>query len=188
MLYAAFPSYLREDLDTVMEILPNKTFGYVSAIISDNAIPYILTNNIVEIPDRFYLLDIDDTVYDMLSQIQKQILCCIYTRSCNGYIREKYLRKLLDMSFEEWAIPFIVKLCDEYVLEILEVIYNKLKIRNNTDIQSFCFENRTSIFKSYSRMISYWNEYYREQHSNLNQYIGRRLFRECLGYDRSFDK
>lgn len=42
------------------------------------------------------------------------------------------------------------------------------------------------ISKSYSRMISYWNEYYRGYEPDFRKYIGRKLFRECLGYNRTF--
>ena len=188
MFYNAFPSDLRENLNKVIEVMPNDTFNNVPFAASDDMIAYTLENHVVAIPYRMYLVDIADTEYDTLSRIQKQILCCIYTRSCNGHIREKYLRKLLDMQFEQWGIPFIIKLCDEYVLEILEIIYSKLKEQNNTDIQSFCLKNKALINKSYSRMISYWNEYYREQEVDFRKYIGKRLFRECMGYDRTFER
>ena len=145
MFYNAFPNYLREELNIVLEILPKKTFNNVDISTSDDVIEYTLDESVVEIPYRMYLLDVADAEYEKLSKTQKQILCCIYTRSCNGYIREKYLRKLLDMPLEQWGIPFIVKLCDEYVLEILEIMYSKLKERNNTDIQIFCFKNKALI-------------------------------------------
>lgn len=188
MFYSAFPNCLREKLNQVIEILPNDTFNNVSITTSDDIIVYALADSKLKIPYRMYLLDVADTEYEKLSKIQRQILCCIYTRSCNGYLREKYLRKLLDMSFELWVIPFIVKLCDEYVLEILEIIYDKLKERDNTDIQRFCLMNKVSIRKSYSRMISYWNEYYRGYEFDFRKYVGRKLFRECLGYDRAFER
>ena len=188
MFRGAFPSCLEGNLNRIIQIMPQTTFNNVSVATSDDVIEYIIKNNVVAIPYRMYLLDISDVEYEKLTQTQKQILCCIYTRSCNGYIREKYLRKLLDMPIEHWVIPFVIKLCDEYVIELIEIIYDKLKERDNTDVQDFCLKNKITISKSYSRMISYWNEYYREQHPDLNQYIGRRLFRECLGYDRSFDK
>lgn len=188
MFYNAFPNDLRENLYKVIEAMPNNTFSNVPFATSDNMIAYTLNNHIVDIPYRMYLLDIADAEYKKLNQTQKQIMCCIYTRSCDGYVREKYLRKLLDMPMEQWAIPFIVKLCDEYVLEILQIIYDKLKERDNTDIQGFCLVNKASIRKSYSRMISYWNEYYRGYEFNFRQYIGRKLFRECLGYDRTFER
>ncbi len=188
MFYNAFPNDLRENLNKVIEAMPNNTFNNVPFATSDNMIAYTQKNHIVDIPYRMYLLDIADAEYKKLNQTQKQIMCCIYTRSCDGYVREKYLRKLLNMPMEQWAIPFIVKLCDEYVLEILEIIYDKLKERDNTDIQRFCLVNKVSIRKSYSRMISYWNEYYRGYEFNFKQYIGRKLFRECLGYDRTFER
>ena len=188
MFYNAFPTALREDLGIVLKYLPNRTINNVSIATSEDVISYIHNDNIVEFPYRMYLIETADTEYGMLNQVQKQMLCCIYTRSCDGYIREKYLIKLLDMPFEQWTIPFIVKLCDEYVLELLEIIYDKLKERDNTDIQSFCLSNKTLISKSYSRMISYWNEYYRKYEFDFRKYIGKSLFRECLGYNRTFDR
>jgi len=184
----AFPGDLAEDLMKVTEMLPQNTFYNVPFATSDNRLEYVIENHVVTIPYRMYLSDISDAEYENLNQTQQQILCCIYTRSCNGYIREKYLRKLLDTPFEQWAIPFIVKLCDEYVLELLEIIYDKLKGRDNADIQNFCLKNKGTIRKNYSRMISYWNEYYRRYEADFEQYIGRKLFRECLGYDSSFER
>lgn len=188
MFCNAFPCNLEGYLIDVIETMPKKTFNNVPLVASDNVIEYAVENHVVDIPYRVYALDISDAEYEKLSQIQKQILCCIYTRSCNGYIREKYLRKLLDMQFEQWAIPFVVKLCDEYVLELLEILYDKLKERDNTDIQNFCLKNKVPISKGYSRMISYWNEFYRGYEANFRHYIGRKLFRECLGYDRTFER
>ncbi len=188
MLYTTFPSDLEDNLNVVLKILPDKTYSDIPVTSTDTVVSYILNSSIIEFPDRVYLLDVTDTVYDTLSQVQKQILCCIYTRSCDGYIREKYIRKLLDMSFEQWTFPFIIKLSDEYVLEILKIIYSKLKERNNADIQSFCFENKESIKKSYSRMISYWNEYHREQEPDFRKYVGRMLFIECFGYNKTLYK
>ena len=181
MFYRAFPRDLQENLHKVTEALPAESFNNVPFATCGNIIPYTLDDSVVEIPYRMYLLDVADAEYETLSQTQKQILCCIYTRSCDGYIREKYLRKLLDMPVQPWNIPFIVKLCDEYVLEILEILYDKLKERDNTDIQTFCLNNKSAIRKSYARMMSYWNVYYRRH--EWQEYIGRKLFEECLGYD-----
>lgn len=188
MFHNAFPNDLRDNLNKVLEVMPSYTFNNISLVTSDDIIAYTLGNSTIEIPYRMYLLDIADTEYEKLSQNQKTILCCIYTRSCDGFIREKYLQKLLDMPLEQWTIPFVVKLCDEYVLEILEVIYNKLKERDNTDIQEFCLKNKVAISKGYARMISYWNEYYRKCAFSFKNYIGRKLFRECLGYNKTFDR
>ena len=186
VFYNAFPTDMRESVEKVIKNLPD-TVNNLSHVISSDFITYTVENEVVQIPYRMYLKDIADSVYEGLNQIQKQILCCIYTRSCNGYIREKYIRKLLDMPVEPWAIPFIVKLCDEYIIEIVKLIYSKLKDRNNADIQSFCLNNKSEVRKSYSRMISYWNVYYRSEIYEFKNYVGRALFRECFGYNRTFE-
>ena len=188
MFYGAFPSDLEENINSVIETMPQTTFNNVRFATSDDVIEYSIKNHMIAVPYRTYLLDISDVEYEKLAQTQKQIRCCIYTRSCNGYIREKYLRKLLDMPIERWVIPFVIKLCDEYVIELIEIIYDKLKERDNTDIQDFCLKNKITISKSYARMASYWNEYYRGYELNFKKYIGRKLFRECLGYDRTFER
>lgn len=188
MLNEAFPQKLNNDLQEVLKMISKETYGNVSIDCSENVVEYYLNNIVIKIPYRIYLVDVELSKADNLTDTQKEILYCIYTRSCDGYIREKYLRELLKLDFDYWAIPFIVKLSDEYVVEILKVIYDKLKIRNNDDIKQFCLENKNTISKSYSRMISYWNEYYRTKEPNFHKYIGRELFRECLGYNRTFEK
>ncbi len=188
IIYNSFPKELKKDIQKVIKVIPNKTYNNTSLYFSENAIEYCANNAIIIIPYRMYFVDIDFKRLDDLTDKQKVILYCIYTRNSDGYIREKYLNELLKVKFDYWAIPFIVKLCDEYVVEILEVIYNKLKDRDNNDIKSFCLDNKKLINKSYSRMVSYWNEFYRDREFRFRKYIGRKLFRECLGYNRAFEK
>lgn len=200
--YDAFPPYLKSELDIVLRVLPKKSycindFGKSEKNYTFETIKYKLSNCNIKFPYRVYIWDVTDRVFNKLNSLQKIILCCIYTRSCDGYIREKYLRKLLDINFDEWVIPYIIKLCDEYVLEIVEVIYEKLKNRDNADIKDFCKLNKSNTRTGYSRMISYWDAYYRRKYFiffdrrkyySFEEYIGRKLFVDCLGYDKSFEK
>lgn len=188
MFDRAFPDALREDLLTVQGVLPAETYNAILKKISDEHIFYTLHGNPIEIPYRMYWADLSDEAYHQLSHLQRMMICCIYTRSYDGYVREKYARKLLDMALESWVIPFLVKLCDEYVIEILDTIYEKLKQRDNEDIREFCLQNRVSIRKSYARMISYWDVFYREDVYDFRQYVGRKLFWECLDYNRTFER
>ena len=36
--------------------------------------------------------------------------------------------------------------------------------------------------KSYSRMVSYWNAYYRRRCRDLKKYVGYKIFKEHFGY------
>lgn len=187
MFQDSFPKELNSDLQKVIEIIPKKTYNNVY-IESEDTIEYYINNGVIKIPYRMYLIDINFSKINNLTYIQKEILYCIYTRSCDGYIREKYLNELLKLNFDYWAIPFIVKLSDEYIVEILEVIYDKLINRNNDDIRKFCLENKNIINKGYYRMTSYWNEAYRNGEPYFQNYVGRKLFRDCFGYNRTFEK
>lgn len=187
MFYEAFPNELNNDLQEVLKIIPKETYNHVTIDGSENIIKYNYHHSYIEFPYRIYFIDIDSKEINDLTDKQKEILYCIYTRSNNGYVREKYLKKLFQIDFDDWAISFIVKICDEYVIEILELIYNQLKERDNSDIQNFCLENKVTIYKSYSRMISYWNEFYRHKENHFHKYVGRKIFRECFGYNREFE-
>lgn len=188
MFFDGFPLSLKSDVSAITEYIPMETYYNVNIGASEQMIKYIHNNNLIQFPSRIYYVDISDNTLSALNTRQKEIMHCIYTRSCDGFIREKHLKELLQMEFEDFAIPYIVKLCDEYVIEILDTIYFNLKRMDNKSIKDFCFENIQAFCVSHSRMISYWNEYYRYKHYDINQYVGEKLFKECLGYSRSIEK
>lgn len=181
VFFDAFPVELHTSVQEVIKVIPPQTYGHVILGVTEDSTAYLLRGNVIKVPYRMYFADVDKTATAGLTDVQKAILHCIYTRSCDGYIREEHLDALLRHDFDYWAIPFIVKLCDEYVIEILEAIYTRLKDRDNGDIKGFCSENRAAVEKGYARMVSYWNEYYRER--VFDKYVGKRLFTECFGYN-----
>ena len=135
---------------------------------------------------RLYITDELGVPENELTETQKSIYHCIFTRSCDGYVREKHAAALLDTeNMPYWAVPYIFRLCGEYVLEIIEMIYKKLSVRDNSDFKRFCAKNPFTFVYYYDRMISYWNEYYRGRFPDIRVYAGYRLFTECFGYTRS---
>jgi len=93
----------------------------------------------------------------------------------------------LSVDFPDWSIPYIVKVCDEYVIEILQLVYEELKGKDTEAIKYFCKNNRQAFCKSYNRMISYWNEFYRNDCYRYENYIGSKLFIECFGAKRTMN-
>jgi hypothetical protein len=183
-----FPNYLRDDVIKAIGLIPHKTYSNIAIAVSQDTIQYSQDNNLIRFPYRIYYIDISNEVIDTLSVKQKLILHCIYSRSCDGFVRQKHLYSLLHMDYEDWVIPYIVKICDEYVVEIIEMTYDILKEQDTERFKRFCLENISPFCKSYNRMISYWNEYYRFSCKNFQQYTGRKLFRECFGYSRSMER
>ena len=185
MFQSGFPKEIRDDVMKVISLLLQKN---VDLDPSEERIQYIHHHKVIVFPYRVYYEEMPVHSINELNEKQRMILHCMYTRHCDGYVRQKHLKALLLMDFEDWAIPYIVKICDEYVVEIIEMVYELLKDRPTEAIKTFCVENVTAFCKSYSRMTSYWNEYYREQYTDFHKYIGRKLFRECFGYTRSMER
>lgn len=188
MFNDGFPDYLKDDETKAVALIPDQTYHNVAIGVSQDYIQYYQDNKMIRFPYRMYFIDDSDQIIDNLSARQKMILHCIYSRSCDGVVRQKHIYSLLQMDYEDWAIPYIVKICDEYVVEIIEMTYEILKEEDTERIKTFCLENVESLCKSYNRMISYWNEYHRSKYKDFHHYIGRKLYRDCFGYTRKLER
>ena len=118
MFQDGFPKYLRNEVSKAVNHIPLKTYSYVNRGTTEQSIEYIQESNLIRFPYRIYYTNVSDEVFSELSIEQEVVLHCIYTRSCDGYVRQKHLKSLLLMAYPDWAIPYIVKLCDEYVIEM----------------------------------------------------------------------
>ena len=188
MFQDGFPNNLRDDVAKVVGMIPFSTYSNVSIGATEQTIEYSRDSIEIKFPYRIYFIDVPEEALEQLNLRQKMILHCIYSRSCDGFVRQKHLQSLLLMDYEDWTIPYIVKICDEYVVEILQMIYDMLRQQDTERIKRFCIENAESFYKSYDRMVSYWNEYYRFRYKKLQDYVGRKLFKECFGYSRSLER
>lgn len=188
-IFAAFPESLHDDVDFVINVI-EKELSVSERIDYNPRTPSrvftLLSDEKVSIPYRIWL---DENADDIaLTPTQQKILHCIYSRSTDGYVREKHIRAILESDIPFWAFPFVLKLCDEYVCEILSSIYDCLRGRDNSDIQAFCQMNLSYFLYSHARMISYWDYFYRDRCYKYKDYIGKKLYHECFGYSRKLEK
>jgi len=180
-----FPEAMKDIVLGVADKIPRRNYSNVSIIASSGSTAYHLGNSLIFIPYRVYLLEVPEIDIAKMSGTEQTILHCIYSRSCDGYVREKHIKRLLSSELPAWAIPYVFKVCDEYVIEILQAVYDHLKEKDTENIKQFCANNRAAFCKSYNRMISYWNVYYREDCTTFRKYVGRKLFIECFGAKRT---
>ena len=191
MFENGFPNSLRDEVERVISVMREETYNDVSFRVlegnSANEVYGLSDGTQISFPDRIYCLD-DDSVYAGLSDSEKLIYDCIYTRHCDGRVREKHIRNILAVNFPEWCFPYIMKLSSEYVVEITSVIYDALKERDNSDLWSFSQSNPKMLQLAYRRMVSYWNEFYRTGCPKFADYVGRKLFKECLAARTNLEK
>jgi hypothetical protein len=81
---------------------------------------------------------------------------------------------LLDKS-EYWITPFTIQLLGEYVYELLQLLDRHINDKTIDNYERFTKENSKYWHQTESRMISYWNEYYRRQFPKIKEYLGMQI-------------
>ncbi|GEL03816.1 hypothetical protein [Rummeliibacillus stabekisii] len=179
ILNKAFPISLKQEVKYIQKKLPLKLF---SQNFSHPFQIFVDQENLF-IPERIYFNEISKDVYESLSITQKTIADCIYTRHCDGFVREKYLTNLLERGhYDYWVTPFIIKLTGEHVIEILSRIQKQVDHLNDAFIKDFFLENPSFHYLITQRIISYWNCYYRWDYSK-EIYVGFDLIKyytDCI--------
>lgn len=180
----AFPLYLRNDVRQICKnIIVSERFHY------DDSTEWLLSSGeVITMPYRIVFED--EFVGDLgsLTSTQRIIYHCIMSRSSDGYVREKNIKELLKTDLPEWAMPYVIKICDEYVVEILQTVYDSLSRQDCRKYKEICALNFEYIKCAHTRMISYWNEFYRWDCYKYENYIGKKLYRDCFGYSKTGQK
>ncbi len=96
------------------------------------------------------------------------------TRHCDGRVRQHHLRNLAQ-PLPLWAVPFVVRLVGEYVLEIIDDIEANFDESHSTEFAQFLNNNRPFVTLTSQRVTSYWNCYYRGRFPIRTDYAGFRV-------------
>lgn len=173
-LYDIFKEVSIEKVNSLYKILKKKVKAFV--IKSDRFI-------------SIYRIDLSPKIIDETKDLTiKLMIKCLLTRSFDGYCRMKYIDEIIDT--EDFVIPFVIEGTTDYVKEIVELIYLRLlsDLSACDKYTSYCKDNIRLLTKSYSVMISYWNEYYRSYFPKYKDYYGYKVYEECFGYRKRFLK
>jgi len=179
----AFPSSLRQNVEEVIKVLPfNRSvlladgkIHQVDSLIHSSEQTVCLNGELLKIPYRIYFDEPPAEKEKQLTLLQKTILNCIYSRHHNGFVRQRHLEQLVDGN-DYFVIPYTFQLLGEYVIEILEVLDRHVNDKTISNYIKFINENPKYWQQTESRMISYWNEYYRRpKFPKLKDYIGQQI-------------
>ena len=181
-LINGFPVGIKDQAKCVMQMIVQQHSSIEDAPVSEDAFNVSLGSETVSFPSRIYYDPLPEHQLNFLNNEQRTIVRCLYTRSHDGYVRQKSVEVLLDSGVkEQWVIPYIVKLCDDYVVEIVQTIYERRDLLPIDLVREFTDNNREFVQRCYQRMVSYWDCYYRQQVPRLQDYVGYHLFRDLLG-------
>ncbi|MDQ0878812.1 hypothetical protein QFZ77_007471 [Paenibacillus sp. V4I3] len=167
-LVRAFPRDLNKDVRQVLDIIPQEshlTFSYFEEL--------RLSEEALYIPSRIYYDEPPQSQISSLTVDQQTILYTLYTRHHNGYVREKNVKNAIAKAAEcSWITAYLMLIIGEYVEEILQVIHQNRSLLNADFIKIFVDENPKLYRTIQSRVVSYWNCYYRWKYPKPEQYVG----------------
>ncbi len=160
-----FPNYLKNEVEEVFKTLD---------LDSDHE-PYMpfdifFNQERLTIPQRIYSDEKQLEKAIHLSPMQQIIGFCLFTRHHNGFVREQSLRQILTTQ-EAFIIPFIIQLLGEYVVEIIELIYKNRNYLNKPVVNNFIKENPKYYHRTYQRVYSYWDCFYRQDYPKYKKHI-----------------
>ncbi len=129
------------------------------------------------IPGRLYNDEPPTEVEASLSQRQRQLLHCLYSRHCDGRVRQRHIAKIVG-SADPWVIPFVVQLVGEYVVEILVAICDDIRdlvapgASGHLAYGQFIMDNPAFFARIQRQVVSYWSCYYRSAYPTFRGYPG----------------
>jgi hypothetical protein len=200
-LINSFPSSLRQDVEEAIKVLPadhnvvlaDGQLHSIDGLIHPTEYSVILDRELLTIPYRNYYNEPTPEKEKLLTPQQKAILNCIYLRHHNGFVRQKRLEQLINTA-DNFVIPYTIQLLGEYVMEILEVLDRHINGKTIDNYIHFINENKKYWQQTESRMISYWNEYYRRpmypkyqqpKYATRQEYIGQTIINKLKQQHRN---
>ncbi|NKY39261.1 hypothetical protein [Cellulomonas septica] len=183
-ILSAFPAALRAEAAEVAHALPPSPFPWSTLPASSDTTSVVLDKETVTLPGRIYhdALPPDTPFTRLLSPV---VAACAYTRHHDGYVRQRSLRTLLrgPSALEAWVVPYVVKLVDEYVVEIVADVaafLTEVDVEGSPQQRAYgrvLAQNPEMLRLLSARVSSYWDCYHRRRHPRLEDYPGRRLAR-----------
>ncbi len=173
-LIGSFPGRLVEAAETAIAGIPAALHppsrGFAVTIFGERVV----------IPYRIYNPEVWPKVETEPSSVEALISHCIYTRHHDGFVRQRHLAYLLQAN-TEWVVPFVLQLLGEYVLEIVQQLQTELLVPAGSPFTTFSAQNPEFVRRTKSRIVSYWNCYYRRRFPSFAVYPGF-LVSQSLGW------
>ena len=170
-LIKSFPIELKEDVEIVVDFLNAKKLRINKYVEKE----IFIKKESIFIPGRIYTAENLKINEINLSEKQQTILNCLYLTHNDGYLRQQKLELLKD-KYDDFVIPFKIKILGEYVIEIINDLEKHINEKTIKSFINFIRENPNYWRLTKSRIVSYWGEYYKNN-SKLKDYVGYKIIK-----------
>jgi hypothetical protein len=166
-LITAFPAQLTPDVSRRTTLLDPP-----SGLDSTKPFAVRCNTELIQIPYRIYRPIISEIQFASLRSIEQSIAACWFSRHHDGHVRERFLRALPEFH-SSWVIAYVVAACGEYVIELLKYIWERRALFDAAVLGCWLRDNPAFYSRTRSRIVSYWNCYYRT--GRFEDYVGSHL-------------
>lgn len=183
-LIAAFPNELHSDVKEAVKAIPfarnpiklaDGDEHFVDKFVSDyKPQTFNLRGEEIKIPYRVYFEQPEQENLNTLNTQHQFILNCIYLRHHNGFVREQYLKSLLETD-AYFTLSFAIQILGEYVVELIFILDKNITEQNISKYTELLNDNLFFWNQTQSSMVSYWDVYNRREFPRLHDYVGYRL-------------
>ena len=145
-LISSFPSVARDHAQRAVQAFPDSPHPFQTFSVC-------VSGEHISIPQRVYHHPLGISVGFRLgfrSKLAREILDCIFTRHADGFVRQKYLGRIIH-SNNIWIPPFVLGLAGEYVIEILRDIERALPQLDRSVYDDFARNNPEFLQKTKQR-------------------------------------
>ncbi len=167
-LLRAFPSSIQSVARSAISYLPEDKYfqriGWYNVAVAGEQI---------SIPRRIYHNPSQIAWWRIWGE-KKEVLGSLLTRHADGFTRQRYLQRIIRLD-RAWIPPFVILLAGEYVVEILDVIWEHRAFLNRVAYAEFLNANGNLVQKTEQRIQSYWDCYYKS--IPRKEYVGFRLLK-----------
>lgn len=180
-LESIFPAYLHDDAIAVSKVITPSQHAPTFDADHDQAIRTVrVGSDTVNLVRRVYNPEVDPEIFwKNLTATQRNMLSCFYSRSHNGYLRERYLNELMKLE-DDWVAPFVMQLIGEYVIETAIIINNaSAQLLAKNSYLEFIKNNSEFLTLLRQRATSYWDCWHRSSYPDLSSYPGIQFLDAC---------
>ena len=172
-IVGGFPSSLASDVEALLNVIPvakhepsKRDIGVIT-----------VEGERLHIPSRIYFPEPAQAFLFRLSKQQRVILACLYTRHHDGFVREKWLKQIINAE-EKWTVPFVLQLTGEYIIEIIKFLSENVESLKREHYADFIKANSDFDIKTSQRILSYWECYFRGVSPVFINYCGYKTAKE----------
>jgi hypothetical protein len=103
----------------------------------------------------------------------------LISRHHDGGVRQEALRNFPTME-SQISAAFSIQLLGEYVVEIGQLIENRMNAQDTQVYKEFALSNSSFVKLTKQRIVSYWDCYYRSRFRSIEDYPNYRVFKRIF--------